>query len=45
MNILNNLKRCHLQSNNLNKLRFMIKIQHNDSRIGYQPFFYFNVVN
>jgi hypothetical protein len=39
MNILNNLKRCHLQSDNLDKLNFVIKIQHNDSKIDYQPFF------
>ncbi len=39
MNIPNNLKRYNLQSDNLDKLNFVIKIQHNDSRIGYQPFF------
>jgi hypothetical protein len=37
VNILTNIRRCHLQSNNLEKL--WIKIHQNDSNVSYKVFF------
>jgi hypothetical protein len=34
--MLTNLRRCHLQTENLEKLIFVNKIQPNDLRIGYK---------